>query len=238
MTSRSLSVRRSEPEWMDAPDLDPALHHEALAGLERINVVSLTVSSVWRPLIEARRRQAAGALSVLDVACGAGDLATGLVLRARRHGAAITMEGCDISQTAIDHARRRAAERGAPVTFFRHDALSQALPRQYDVVVCSLFLHHLDEENAAKLLATLGAAARSLVIVTDLDRSRLGLALAWVGTRLLTRSPVVHVDSLRSVRAAWTRAEAEALAADAGLSRFRVHPIWPCRWRLLAERGR
>jgi hypothetical protein len=75
-----------------------------------------------------------------------------------------------------------------------------------------------------------------MVIVSDLDRSRLGLLLAWLGTRLLTRSPVVHVDSLRSVRAAFTRDEAAALATRAGLTSWRLTMHWPCRWRLVAER--
>lgn len=235
MTFRPLSVRRRDPEWMDEPHLDPGLHHDALVGLERINVVSLAVSAVWRPLASACERQSVGAVSVLDVACGAGDLVIGLALRARRAGLAASVHGCDISPRAVSHARARAAERGVDATFFEHDAIAEDLPRSYDVVVCSLFLHHLDEGAVTRLLHGLEAAARSLVIVTDLDRSLLGLVLAWLGTRLLTRSPVVHVDSLRSVRAAFTRAEAEALGRRAGLTRYRVTPIWPCRWRLVAE---
>lgn len=222
---------------MDEPGLDPRLHRDALVGLERINVVSLSESAVWRPLSGVLQRGAAGALSILDVACGAGDLAIGLAVRARRAGLAASVHGCDISPTAVSHAQARASERGADAAFFRHDVLAQDLPRSYDVIVCSLFLHHLDEGAVIRLLHTLGASARSLLIVTDLDRSHLGLALAWVGTRILTRSPVVHVDSLRSVRAAFTRAEAEALARSAGLTRSRVTPIWPCRWRLVAECG-
>ena len=72
-------------------------------------------------------------------------------------------------------------------------------------------------------------------IVGDLERSRLGLALAWAGTRVLSRSPVVHVDALRSVRAAFTLPEARALAEAAGLPHARVTRHWPCRWRLVAE---
>ena len=64
-----------------------------------------------------------------------------------------------------------------------------------------------------------------------------GLLLAWLGTRLLTRSPVVHVDSLRSVRAAFTRDEAAALATRAGLTSWRLTMHWPCRWRLVVERA-
>lgn len=221
---------------MDEPTLDPQLHRAALVGLERINVVSLSVSAVWRPLACRLRRRPGGPFSILDVACGAGDLAIGLALRARRTGLAASVHGCDISSTAVEHARARAVERGADAAFFRHDVLAQDLPQSYDVIVCSLFLHHLDEDAVMRLLRSLAASARSLLIVTDLNRSRLGLALAWAGTRLLTRSPVVHVDSLRSVRAAFTRAEAEALVRRAGLTRSRITSIWPCRWRLVLER--
>lgn len=232
---RLIAVRNREPEWMDEPGLDPRLHREALVGLERINAVSYSVSTVWRPLAGHARRRADGALSILDVACGAGDLAIGLTHRARRAGLAVSVHGCDISATAVAHARARAIKRGSDATFFLHDVLAQDLSQSYDVIVCSLFLHHLDEGTAVRLLRGLAASARSLLIVTDLDRSRLGLALAWVGTRLLTRSPVVHVDSLRSVRAAFTQAETRALVKRAGLTRSHITSIWPCRWRLVVE---
>jgi 2-polyprenyl-3-methyl-5-hydroxy-6-metoxy-1,4-benzoquinol methylase len=144
-------------------------------------------------------------------------------------------EGCDNSPTAIAYASRRAAAAGVDVRFFEHDALV-APPRHYDAVVCSLFLHHLGEDETVHLLRTLHSTAREVLVVSDLDRSRLGLSLAWVGTRLLTRSPVVHVDGLRSVRAAYTRAEAALLAKRAGLASFRLTSHWPCRWRLVVER--
>jgi 2-polyprenyl-3-methyl-5-hydroxy-6-metoxy-1,4-benzoquinol methylase len=232
-----LSVRRSEPEWMDDPGLDARLHREALIGLEHINVASLSVSAVWRPLVAALRRRSIDTFSMLDVACGAGDLAIGLAQLARREGFRATVHGCDISPTAVGHARARAVERRAEVTFFQHDVLRGDLPRSYDVVVNSLFVHHLDDATVTQLLRRLAAHARSLAIVTDLDRSHLGFAVAWMGTRLLTRSPVVHLDSLRSVRAAFTRAEAEDLTRRAGLWRSHVTSIWPFRWRLVVECG-
>ena len=233
--SASLSLRRRHAEWMDEPDLDPRLHRDALRGLERINVVSATVPAVWGPIASLWRRGEAARLSVLDVACGAGDVAIGVAKRARRENVKLVVEGCDISPTAIAYATDRARRADADVRFFEHDVVGTPLTRVYDVVVCSLFLHHLDEPGAVHLLRTLDAAAQSMVIVSDLDRSRLGLVLAWLGTRLLSRSPVVHVDSLRSVRAAFTRAEAAALAAKAGLTSSRLPAHWPCRWRLVAE---
>jgi 2-polyprenyl-3-methyl-5-hydroxy-6-metoxy-1,4-benzoquinol methylase len=229
-----LATRNRHPEWMDEPGIDVQLHLTALRGLERINVVSGTVRAVWRPLERVARRTPSTPLTVLDVASGAGDLAIGLARRARAKGVKLLIDGCDISPTAIAHASRRARERGQAVRFFQHDAFTP-LERAYDVVICSLFLHHLDDEQVVRLLRALAAAARSTVIVSDLERSATGMALAWLGTRVLTRSPVVHVDGPRSVRAAFTRGEAAGLAARAGLTSYTIRPHWPCRWLLVAE---
>jgi 2-polyprenyl-3-methyl-5-hydroxy-6-metoxy-1,4-benzoquinol methylase len=222
---------------MDDAGLDPVLHRQALRGLERINTVSATLSAVWPVIGDLARRLAPAPVSVLDVACGAGDLAIGLARRARRRGLDLDVEACDVSATAVDHARLSASRRGAAVRFFRHDVIADGLPGAYDVLICSLFLHHLDREQASRLLAAMDRAARFLIVVTDLDRSRIGLALAWLGTRFLSRSPVVHVDSIRSVRAAFTLDEVAELGREAGLARFAVERHWPCRWRLVAERS-
>jgi hypothetical protein len=74
------------------------------------------------------------------------------------------------------------------------------------------------------------------VLVNDLSRSRTGLFLALVGTRLLSTSDVVRVDGPLSVKAAFTPAEARALAERAGLRGAKVMRRWPCRWLLTWER--
>ena len=75
-------------------------------------------------------------------------------------------------------------------------------------------------------------AAEVAVGVSDLDRTRAGLLLAWLGSRVLSRSPVVHFDALVSVRGAYRADEALALAARAGLAGATIGGAWPERWRL------
>src|SRR5262245_61620844 len=147
----ALRERRREPEVMDRDDLDAGLHEQALCGLERINRWSGSARILWPSIRECVRR-GAGPLRVLDIAPGAGDLPISLWWKARRAGLAVEIEGCDRSPRAVAHASRRAAEAGAAVRFFEWDALSGPLPERYDVVVCSLFLHHLTEEDAVCLL--------------------------------------------------------------------------------------
>ena len=71
-----------------------------------------------------------------------------------------------------------------------------------------------------------------LVVVNDLLRSRGGLLLAHLASRLFTGSDVVRVDGPRSVRAAYSLGEIRALAGRAGLESARIEPRWPCRFVL------
>ena len=227
MLLAGLRARDRVPERMDDPALDPAEHRRALAGLRRLNAVSDSAGVLW-PALAKLARELNRAVRVLDVATGSGDVPRKLAARAKRDGVALEASGCDISPTAIDEALR---EPGG-VRFFVHDALRDSLPTGFDAVTCSLFLHHLGEGEAVALLANMEHAARHLILVNDLARSRFNYCAVWLASRLLSRSPVVRFDGPASVRSAFTPREALALAARAGLEGATVRPQFPCRFLL------
>jgi 2-polyprenyl-3-methyl-5-hydroxy-6-metoxy-1,4-benzoquinol methylase len=224
-----LGRRRLTPEWMDDPALDATEHQRALAALARLNLMSRAAGILW-PFIEADRATPQRPLHLLDVACGDGAILRALVRRARGR---FFGTGIDISPTAIDQATRNAAPH---LRFLRHDALDPAteLPAA-DVVISSLFLHHLTNDQVVDLLSRMGRAARRQIIVSDLQRSRLSWILVWIAARLVTRSPVVHHDSARSVEAAWKPSELLSLARRAGLRDVQVAWAMPCRLILTAR---
>lgn len=233
MSLVSLKARHREPEWMDQPDIEAGLHHHALAALRRLNRISRTANSLWRPIRRLAAERAEGPLRILDLASGGGDVARGLAKQAARTKLAVQVDGCDISPLAVRHAQERAEREGLThVRFFAHDVVRDDLPDGYDAVICSLFLHHLAEDDAVRVMKKMAVAARSLVLIDDLRRSPQGYALVWLGCRLLTRSPVVHVDGPLSVRAAFTLDEAAHLAEQAGLAGYRLSKHWPQRFLL------
>jgi len=227
-----LRERHREPEVMDQPGLDAGAHAHALAGLRRINRLSGSAGILWPELAALARRHTGQPLRVLDVATGGGDIPIRLWRRARRAGLALRVDGCDKSSTAVAHAQAEAAAAGADVSFFALDVFAQTIPPGYDVLTCSLFLHHFDRDLAVELLRRLAAAAGRMVLVNDLNRSSTAWLLAYLGTRLLTRSPVVHIDGPLSVAAAFTPGEALALAHDAGMAGATVTRRWPFRYLL------
>ena len=229
---RLLARRHRRPELMDQPELDAATHAHALSGLARVNWFSRSAAIFWPALRQLAREQQPQPLRVLDVACGGGDVTVSLAKRARRAGVAIQMAGCDKSDTALQIAHRRATEANESVEFFRHDVLRQPVPARFEVVMCSLFLHHLDETDAVAVLRSMVAAAGRAVLINDLIRSRSGYLLACFGARLLTRSHVVHVDGPLSVAGAFTPSEAMQLCEQAGLTGSTLTRHWPQRFLL------
>lgn len=227
----SLTIRNLQPEMMDQPGLDAQRHRQALRGLGRINFWSRSAEILWRPLRNLQS-DLGRSIRVLDLACGGGDVLWRLANKARRAGLPMEFAGCDISRVAFEYARERTHSAKVNLSFFVTDVLREPLPAGFDVIVSSLFLHHLTDEQAVLLLKKMADQAERLILVNDLLRSPLGLLLAYVGTRLLSLSPVVHCDGPRSVAGAFTRSEMSALAGRAGLEGATLAERWPRRFLL------
>ncbi len=228
MAPLTTAPRDLQPELMDDPSIDPAEHRRALNALRRLNRASDAGRALWhavRPFA-----QAGATLRVLDLASGGGDVACALHRAAQREGASVEVVGADVSATAVEHAQRQAGDAGP--RFVPLDVLHDPLPDGFDVIINSLFLHHLTSEQVVALLRRMGEAARRGVAISDLRRGPWCRAVTWLGTRLMTRSRVVHVDSMLSVTAAFTIGEISDLAGRASLAGAVVRPAWPGRYLL------
>lgn len=224
--------RDRQSEVMDQPGLDPVEHDRALRGLRRINAISRCVPGLFRHIEMLSRETPSAQLSVLELACGGGDTAIELAALARRRHVGVTIHACDLNPEAVRIAKRNVARSASDVDVFLADALDPPGSEEFDVVYCTLFVHHLDPPEVVRLLTVMAARARRLVLVDDLIRSRLGYSLAWIGTRLLSRSWVVHNDGPLSVQAAFTPKEILQLAFQAGASAPVLEQTWPERYLL------
>ena len=228
-----LGSRVLEAELMDQPGLNVGEHVRALRGLGRVNSWSRTAHILWDQIRLASRRYHRRQMRILDLACGGGDVTQEIARLARGSRFRVTIHGWDKSETAIAYARQQANDRQlSDVHFFCQNVLSESFSDSYDVIMSTLFLHHLDDRQAESLLRRMAESARCTVLIDDLLRSRWGLLLARVGCRVLSRSPVVHVDGPLSVRSAFQEHEVRSLARRAGLSPITFRRHWPERFLL------
>lgn len=235
-----MKSRNLVPELMDDPSIDPVEHRRALAGLRRVNAICQTGKHVANEIVRIAQSRKLKKVSVLDLGCGSGDIATNVASRLSGR-MACDISGWDISPTAVASATEQLENRirtGATVlpddvsvTFHQADVF-EPTNQKFDIVYCCLFLHHFSDEQSVQLLKRMKEIANIAVIVDDLQRTSLGLALAKLGCYLLSRSPVVHFDGPQSVRAAFRIDEVLEMAAMAGMHGCSIHKHWPERFLL------
>jgi ubiquinone/menaquinone biosynthesis C-methylase UbiE len=127
----------------------------------------------------------------------------------------------DVRAEILEVARRRLRTL-ADVEFMLADARDIPLPSDsVEVAHASLVLHHLDPSGVVDALREMRRVARRAVVVNDLRRSRLALALVTLTVLGLTRSHYTRYDGPLSVRRAYTLDELDEMAAAAGL-----HSTW------------
>jgi len=203
-------------ELMDGPV-------DAPAELER-NLGDIEFANRWLGGIAPIRREVrrAGARSILDVGSGSGDVAQALVRDAISRGADLRVTCLDHSPQMLEIARRRTGN-DARLTFVCGEG--ERLPfdeNAFDVVICTLALHHFEPAPARELLREMRRVARLTPLVGDLVRSPAALAATWCWTRLTTRNRLTRHDAPLSVRRAYAPDEALALAHEAGWRAPRV----------------
>jgi hypothetical protein len=150
--------------------------------------------------------QAAGRnrLSLLEVAAGSGEVP----LHAREK---LRERGIRLDVTLLDRRISHIHGNGTP----RVAADALALPfvdASFDLVGCGLFAHHLSPEALQAFLCDALRICRVAVLVNDLVRHPLHLALVCAGAPLY-RSRLTRHDGPASVRQAYTEPEMRALLA-------------------------
>jgi len=187
----------------------------SLSDLRRINRWFGGVRLFCKLVQTVAEREHVNELSLLDVAAGRADLPYEAARRLRRRGITLHVSALD---RYLSHIRGAGVERR-----FVGDAL--ALPfadSSFDLVSSSLFLHHLEPEQARKFLKEAMRVARRAVLVHDLRRNWLHWILTYAGAPLF-RSRLTRHDAPASVRRAYTSEEISQMLTDLPQSHGFVH---------------
>lgn len=223
-------MRDLRNEMMDDPKLDVSLHRSALLGLARINRLSFA-SKVLYTLIREYANSIEAPVRIVDIASGSADIPIAILQKANAEGIRIEFVACDVSAVALEQAQLAASRAGVPLETRCLNILHEPIP-PCDIVTCSLFTHHLTDDQIRVLVGRILEADPGLVLINDLRRCLWGRMLAVVIPRLITRSQVVHHDAVLSARAAFTPRELCSIVEGAGMVGARIHRLYPARMLL------
>jgi len=198
------------PELLDSDAGTPTEVQASLADLSMVNRwfggASTMCSLVERVASETSRRQ----LCFLDIGGATGDVPA--FMQERLAGRGIRLDAVVLDR-ALTHMHRKLPAVAA-------DAMLLPFPDNgFDLVGSSLFLHHFEPAEVVKLTNECLRVCRVAVLINDLRRSPVHLALVYAGFPLY-RSRLTRHDAPASVRRAYTLGELRSMLQQTAASRI------------------
>jgi SAM-dependent methyltransferase len=216
------------PEWMDEP-CSYEDFRDCLRDLEQVNRIVRTYPPTLRWL-----RQFAGGknspLHIVDVGSGGGDMLRRIERWARNNKIAVKLTGIDLNPYAA-RAAHEFGSRFSEIEWITGDAFSYEPESQIDVVISSLFTHHLPDEEIVRFLEWMEHVAARGWFINDLHRERIPYygfrALAW----LMRWHRFVRHDGPVSIRRSFSQDDWQKCTAAAGLhpTDVSIDAVWPAR---------
>ena len=204
------------PELLDSDNGTPREVADSLADLRMFNRRFGGVNTMSALLREVAARRGLKEIDWLDVAGGAGDLASLTTRSLRRSGIVAHPLVLDRALTHMNGNHQNVCG----------DALS--LPfrdSSFDVVGSSLFVHHLEPDELVAFTREALRVARHAFAIHDLIRHPVHFALALAG-RPIYRSRITRHDAPASVRRAYTVDEIRRILQRAGISSITAHSFY------------
>ncbi len=217
-------LRFPSTELLDSDAGTPEEIAASLRDLRRINRWFGGISTMAWLLRRVAQATGARKLAFLDVAGGSGDIAQELQVNLQYFGVRLGSVVLDRSWSHLQHQPGTG-----PVRRVVGDAASLPFAdNSFDVVGSSLFAHHLAPEAVVGFVNEGLRVASRAVLINDLRRSRLHLALVYAGMPLY-RSRLTRNDGPASVRQAYTMGELAGLLRRTSAARFEIHSHYLCR---------
>jgi len=223
------SHRSSEMEIMDDFTIEGALFRDTLDKLEIINRFlggnSVTINGLKNLLKNQSKNKT---ITIVDLGCGNGDILRDVAKFGRKNNYSFNLIGIDANLAAIEYAKELSKEY-SELSFKTIDILSEDFKKQsYDVVLCTLFLHHFKNEEIISFLKTTTDKATIGVVVNDLHRHKLAYYLfKLIG--FFIKNKMVRQDGLTSVLRAFKRKDLENIAKEMKVH-FSVQWKWAFRY--------
>jgi 2-polyprenyl-3-methyl-5-hydroxy-6-metoxy-1,4-benzoquinol methylase len=178
-------------------------------------------------------------ISIADLGCGSGEMLRLIATRANKQKRKLLLNGFDANSTITHYAKEHTTSSSTmnndvKINFESLNIFSSEFKtRGFDIILCTLFLHHFTEEELIETFRSLKQQAQLGIVVNDIHRHPLAYySIKWL-TRLFSKSAMVKFDAPLSVLRAFTRTELEQILLKAGIQQYQLKWKWAFRWQLI-----
>ncbi len=224
-----LVTRAIAEELMDADDLDAGTYAAVVHDLAKVNTLTMarrpTLNFIKK--ISLRHDPMLGAIRILDVGFGDGDMLRRIAKWAAQIGQDIDLVGIDLNpRSAL--AAREATPSSLNIDYRTGDYAALAR-EQWDVILSSLVAHHMTHQQLIDFIRFMDGHAEAGWFINDLHRH----GFAYLGFPLLAKimrwHPIVRHDGQLSIARSYRPHEWPTILNEAGIRGAKIARKFPFR---------
>ena len=226
------TTRSQEPELMDDFSMEGEVLRDALDKIASINQIlggnKLTLQGVKSLIVKVTTSQS---IKIVDIGCGNGDMLRTLADYGIKNQLSFNLLGIDANAFTIKHAES-LSQNYPNISYLCEDVFSEDFKNvPYDIVLCTLTLHHFKDDEILQLMSVLQKNATIGIVVNDLQRSaisyRLFQALCFVfGLNAMSRE-----DGLVSILRGFKRNELASFSKKLQFKNYTIQWKWAFRYQ-------
>ena len=229
--------RTDEEEKMDDFSMKGEILRDALDKIANINQLlggnRLTLYGVQKLLRNISKNEI---ITILDVGCGNGDMLRKLAEYGYKNNYNFQLIGIDANNFTINHAKQ-LSENYPNISFLNHDIFEESFRElKYDIVLCTLTLHHFKENQIINLLNVFYTNSKMGIVINDLHRNAIAYRLFQVICFVFNLNKMSRNDGLISILRGFTKKELINYSNELKFKNYNIQWKWAFRYEWIISK--
>ena len=224
--------RTNQPEIMDDFEMEGNVLSDALDKIAKINRLlggnQLTLDGVKNIITQ---NPTIDKITIVDIGCGNGDMLRILSNYACEKNLNFELIGIDANQFTVNYAKE-LSHHYPDIKYRCEDIFKKPFEiLQYDIVLCTLTLHHFKDEEIIKLLEVFKANAKLGIVINDLERSSISYRLFQTLCFIFRLNDMSRKDGLVSILRGFKKTELEQFSKKLNFRNYKIQWKWAFRYQ-------
>ena len=228
------TYRSNEKELIDESDILRGLLFKNLRELDILNRTTggntISINGIKQLITDHHKIH-----HVVDLGCGSGDALKAIADWARSNNFNVRLTGVDRNANAIEYLKNHCVNYPeiSGITADYQDYLNRN--EFIDIVHCSLFCHHLKDDELLRLFIYFRQQVKLGFIINDLHRHWLAYYSAWFFTRLLNGTVLAKNDGPVSILRGFKSNELKYLLNKANITNYSIQKEGVFRYLIISK---
>lgn len=229
--------RTDEPETMDDFAMEGEILRDALDKIAKINQLlggnQLTLRGVQKLLGNISKT---ATITIVDVGCGNGDMLRSLADYGLKNNLDFQLIGIDANNFTVNHAQQLS--RNYPnISYQCEDIFDESFAKlKYDIVLCTLTLHHFKDNEIIQLLNVFNANSNIGIVINDLQRSAIAYRLFQALCFVFRLNDMSREDGLISILRGFKKVELIDFSEKLKFRNYKIQWKWAFRYQWIISK--